>query len=53
MSKDEHSRFGAIIGLGMAYAGTNREDLLELLMPIITDPSLSCETCAFASLSLS
>jgi phosphate/sulfate permease len=25
LSKDEHSRFGAIIGLGMAYAGTNRE----------------------------
>jgi 26S proteasome regulatory subunit N1 len=36
----------------MAYAGTNREDLLETLMPIVTDPNLSCETCAFAALSL-
>lgn len=36
----------------MAYAGTNREDLLEILLPIVTDSNLSCETSAFAALSL-
>lgn len=55
---EEYGKFGAIIGLGLAYAGTNREvhsliqDLLEILMPIATDPNLSCEVSAFASLSL-
>ena len=27
---------GAIFGLGLAYAGSNREDLVELLLPVFT-----------------
>lgn len=43
---------GAVIGLGMAYAGTAREDLLELLTPFVIDTGLSVELSAFAALSL-
>ena len=28
---------GAILGLGLAYAGTRKEDVRELLVPILAD----------------
>lgn len=40
------------MGLGAAYAGTRRQDLLELLVPIVTDGGSSCEIQAQAALSL-
>ena len=46
------------MGLGMAYTGTNRQvfliskDLFEILLPLVSDPNLSCEIAAFASLSM-
>eukprot|EP01156_Anaeramoeba_ignava_P001963 Anaeramoba_ignava/a217208_301.p1 GENE.a217208_301~~a217208_301.p1 ORF type:complete len:916 (+),score=284.33 a217208_301:268-2748(+) len=43
---------GAVIGLGMAYSGTNREDVLETLTAIIDDPNNSIETIAQACLSV-
>ncbi|CDJ38130.1 26S proteasome non-ATPase regulatory subunit 2, putative [Eimeria tenella] len=42
----------AAIGLGCAYAGSCREDVLELLTLAILDGSLPLECSAFASLSL-
>ncbi|ESZ97688.1 26S proteasome regulatory subunit rpn1 [Sclerotinia borealis F-4128] len=45
-------RVGAIMGLGLAYAGSNREQLLELLLPIVTDTSVEMQISAMAALSL-
>ncbi|KAG5463468.1 MAG: hypothetical protein BJ554DRAFT_7255 [Olpidium bornovanus] len=38
--------------LGMAYAATGREDISELLSPIVTDVNLSFELSCFAALAL-
>ena len=35
---------GAIFGLGLAYAGSNREDLVELLLPVFTGMGLFYKT---------
>jgi 26S proteasome regulatory subunit N1 len=40
------------MGLGIAYAGSAREDLLELLVPIVVDTNVSVELSAMAALSL-
>lgn len=40
------------MGLGIAYAGSARLDLLELLVPIVVDTGLSVELSALAALSL-
>ncbi|KAJ1608575.1 proteasome regulatory subunit S2 (RPN1) [Cryptosporidium canis] len=45
-------RMGAILGLGYSYIGTNREDILELLIPILMDPFSSLECSAISALSL-
>ena len=45
-------RVASIIGLGMACAGTNKEDLFELLHPIVEDTSLDMQLSAMAALSL-
>ena len=45
-------RVASIMGLGLAYAGSNRESLLELLLPIVTDTSLDMQISAMAALSL-
>lgn len=45
-------RVASIMGLGMACAGTNKEDLLELLRPIVEDTSLDMQISAMAALSL-
>jgi len=37
--------------LGLAYAGSNREDLVELLLPVFTDPKSSMEVIGIASLA--
>lgn len=41
---------GAIFGLGLAYAGTNREDVLRVLIPIVENPS-GVEILSVASLA--
>ncbi|KAJ7620450.1 hypothetical protein FB45DRAFT_1094630 [Roridomyces roridus] len=41
----------AIMGLGMAYAGSHREDLLQLLIPHISD-DVSMEAASLATLAL-
>jgi 26S proteasome regulatory subunit N1 len=45
-------RVASIMGLGLAYAGSNREDLLALLLPIVGDTSLDMQLSAMAALSL-
>ncbi|KAH8679007.1 putative 26S proteasome regulatory subunit rpn-1 [Tricladium varicosporioides] len=50
--KSPQVRVAAIMGLGLAYAGSNRDALLELLLPIVTDTSLDMQISAMAALSL-
>ena len=38
--------------MGLAYAGTGREDFLEILTPIVAEVNQSVELSAFAALSL-
>jgi len=38
--------------LGIAYAGSCREDVMELLTPIVSDTKLSMELSSYAALSL-
>jgi 26S proteasome regulatory subunit N1 len=38
--------------LGIAYAGTRREEVLELLLPIVSDTTVTMELSALAALSL-
>lgn len=45
------TRIGAIIGLGLAYAGSNRNDVLNHLLPILHDPSATSELRGLAALS--
>ena len=40
------------MGLGLAYAGTEKEDLKEYLKPFISDHTLHLEISAMAALSL-
>ena len=47
----EHSnnemQVGSILGLGLAYAGSNREDVLSLILPVISDSKSSMEVRVF------
>ncbi|MCJ1370905.1 proteasome regulatory particle base subunit [Loxospora ochrophaea] len=51
-SKSIPMRIASIMGLGLSYAGTNKDDLLELLIPIVEDTSLDMQLSAMAALSL-
>ncbi|KAJ3301240.1 proteasome regulatory particle base subunit [Kappamyces sp. JEL0829] len=45
-------RVASIIGLGIAYAGTAREEVLELLLPLVADTGITMELSSLAALSL-
>eukprot|EP00064_Thunnus_orientalis_P009090 superscaffoldBa00001134_g9113 len=45
-------RIGAIFGLGLAYAGSNREDVLSLLLPVMGDSKSSMEGVAVLGIAL-
>lgn len=51
-AKSMQMRMASIMGLGLSCAGTNKEDLLELLLPIVEDTSLDMQLSAMAALSL-
>ena len=51
-AKSVQIRMASIMGLGLAYANSNREDLLELLLPIVEDTSHDMQFSAMAALSL-
>ena len=45
-------RTSAIIGLGFAYAGSHREDILFMLLPLVSDDGLSMEIVALSALAV-
>lgn len=45
-------RNGIIAGLTLAYAGSAREDVLEVLTPLVIDSSISFQSSALAALAL-
>eukprot|EP01118_Nematostelium_gracile_P000182 TRINITY_DN1017_c0_g1_i1.p1 TRINITY_DN1017_c0_g1~~TRINITY_DN1017_c0_g1_i1.p1 ORF type:complete len:876 (+),score=310.73 TRINITY_DN1017_c0_g1_i1:43-2670(+) len=45
-------RIGAILGLGLAYNGSARQDLLDSLLPMIDDSNTPMEVAAIAAVSL-
>lgn len=51
-AKSVPMRVSAIMGLGLAYAGSNKEELLEVLLPIVEDVSLDMQLSAMAAVSL-
>ncbi|TKX21929.1 26S proteasome regulatory subunit rpn-1 [Elsinoe australis] len=51
-SKAKSTRVAAIMGLGLAYAGSAREEFLEILLPIVADTGLEMQLSAVAALSL-
>ncbi|KAL2158988.1 hypothetical protein VTH06DRAFT_3019 [Thermothelomyces fergusii] len=44
-------RVAAIMGLGLAYAGSNKEELLSYLLPLISDTSQEMRVSAMAALA--
>ncbi|VBB83919.1 Putative 26S proteasome regulatory subunit rpn-1 [Podospora comata] len=44
-------RVSAIMGLGLAYAGSNKAELLDFLLPIITDTTQQMRVSAMAALA--
>merc|ERR1712025_886149 len=44
-------RLGAIYGLGLAYAGSNRQDVLQLLLPVFADPKSNMEVVGVTALA--
>lgn len=44
-------RTACIMGLGLAYAGSNKEEVLELLLPLINDSDQEMQISAMAALS--
>lgn len=50
--KNELVRVSAIMGLGMAYAGSQREECIALLLPMVEDVNQDMQTSAMAALAL-
>ncbi|KAG5370284.1 26S proteasome regulatory subunit rpn-1 [Yarrowia sp. C11] len=46
------NQLSAVMGLGIAYAGSRRVDLLDMLLPLVQDTDTSMKTSAMAALSL-
>lgn len=44
-------KIGSILGLGLAYAGTNRDDIIELLNKVILDSNSGIEVMGLACLA--
>ncbi|KAI0244578.1 proteasome regulatory particle base subunit [Massospora cicadina] len=51
-AQDSPLQIGALVGLGLAYAGTNFNELVDSLLPITSDTSTSIEVASLAALSL-
>ena len=52
LSASPKIKIASIMGLGIAYAGTQKGELLELLLPIVEDNSNSMQVSAMAVLAL-
>merc|ERR1712066_908960 len=44
-------RLGAIFGLGLAYAGSNRQDVISLLLPVFADSKSNMEVIGVTALA--
>jgi 26S proteasome regulatory subunit N1 len=51
-SASDRVRQGIIAGLSFAYAGSQREDVLEILTPLVIDTNIPLESSALAALAL-
>lgn len=51
-SNDKDMKTAAVFGLGLAYAGTARDDILEILVPVIVDSSQGMEIVSLTCLAL-
>jgi 26S proteasome regulatory subunit N1 len=49
----QHEKIGALMGLSMTYAGSNRTDIVELVIPMILDLNNDIELVSIASITLS
>merc|ERR1711990_673027 len=45
-------RKGSTLGLGIAYAGTNRDDVIQMILPLLSDPKSNMEVIGIAALAL-
>ena len=45
-------RKGSVLGLGIAYAGTNREDVIQKITPLLSDPKSDMAVIGFSALAL-
>lgn len=50
--KDTQMKTAAVLGLGIAYAGSARSDVLEILVPLIVDDTQPFEVVALTCLAL-
>ncbi|GMM28369.1 proteasome regulatory particle base subunit [Martiniozyma asiatica (nom. inval.)] len=50
--KIDQTALSAITGLGIAYAGSQNEGVLEMLAPMVSDPEYSLEVQSLSALSL-
>jgi len=51
-SQSSFMRVGAVLGLGIAYSGSARQELLELLLPVLEDPNQGLEVIGITALAL-
>jgi len=51
MHENSFMRIGAISGLGLAYAGSNRRDVLDLIIPVLGDSKANMEVIGNAALA--
>lgn len=52
LHQSNNMRIGSIVGLGLAYAGSNREDVIELLLPVLSDSTSTMEVIGQTALAL-
>lgn len=52
LHQSSNMRIGSIVGLGLAYAGSNREDVIELLLPVLCDSNSNMEVIGQTALAL-
>ena len=50
--KNNNIRIGAILGLGIAYAGKNRADVISLISNVVSDSAANMEIVGVSALSL-
>ena len=50
-NEDDNIKIGAMWGLGIAYAGRAKEDVKDILIPVVGNPDVSIEQASIAALS--